>query len=587
MPVVKNYGGQQVEQQPLRGGESSATFSPVAPVGEALGKLGGAMWHDELLRQDQVAFLEADRKLSEWEQTTLYDPKNGALNKRGKDAFAVPDMVLKGFEDQVAEVNKGLNTDRQRDALNRSVVYRRRDLSGTLSRHVFSESRKFEEAETENYVKNATQAAILNNTDPERVAVELGRAEVAVREFADRNGLGAEYVKQKVAQVRSNTHVGIVDRYLAQGQDRAASEYFKLNKPEVAGDDIAKVEHKLQIATTEAEGLRGGADIWTRLGPKNDLDPVNADKLHAEAETKYGNDPKILKAVKHILSERIAAHNGSQRERREANSSTVWQAVEQGATLATVRKMGEYLALPGHEQNNIKTWMIDRADTLKRRADAGEGDDALFYRLMTEGSTPALQDQFTQTNLMEHRAKLSRSQFNALISVQVALRKGDTKEADKLLSSERIQRQIVDDAVLGMGLDPTPNEKYATTDKGKQVLEFRRVARETIRAHELRGGKNATDAEVQQIVDGLVIKGVTKAGIIFDNTKRVFELKPGESLTIKADDVPRDERKKIEDALRRSGRKVTSEAVTTLYTKKILTQRGLIQAEDPAKKVPF
>lgn len=586
MPTVKNYGGQQVEPQPLQGGRSSATYSSASPVGDALSTIGKQMFAEERQRQDQVAFLEADRKLSEWEQRTLYDPKTGALTKRGKDAFGIPDEVNKGFEDYVTEVNKTLKTDRQRDAFNRSVTYRRRDLNATVTRHVFAESRKFEDSETENYVVNATQAAILNAGDPDRVQIELGRAEAAVRGHAARNGMGDEYVKQKVAQVRSNTHVGIVDRMVANGQDRAAMEYFKLNKHEVAGDDIAKVEQKLATATTEAEGLRGGADIWRRLGPRNDVDPVHTDKLFAEAEAKYGNEPKTLKAVKQIISERVSAHNGAQRERRESNSSAVWASIEQGATLASVRKMNEYLALPGQEQNNIKTWLIDRADALKRRADTQEGDDALFYRLITEASSPTLQDQFATTNLMEHRPKLSRSQFNTLISAQTALRKGDTKEADKLLANERVQSQIVNDALLGMGLDPTPNEKYATTDKGKQALAFRRVVRETVRAHEIRSGKNATDADVQQIVDGLVIKGVTKKGIIFDEQKRIYELQPGESLTIKPTDVPREERRKIEDALRRAGRQVTSEAVTALYTKKILTQRGVIAPDDPAKRVP-
>lgn len=586
MPTVKGYDGPNVETAPLQGGRSSASYSSESPLGNALSTIGGKVFADEMKRQDQVAFLESDRKLGEWENKNLYDPKSGALNKRGKDAFGVPDEVGKNFDGYVEELRKGLKNERQRVTFDRAASTRRKDINNTLSRHVFAESRKFEESETENYVANATQSAILNNNDPERVSLELGRAETAVRDFASRNGMGAEYVKQKVAQVRSNTHVGIVDRFLANGQDRTASEYFKANKVEIAGDDISKVEHKLKVATNEAEGLRGASAIWDKLGPKNDLDPVNTDKLTSEAEAKFAADPQVLKSVKQVLHERATMHNAAQRERREASSSSVWKVIEGGGTLASVRKMPEYLALPGHEQNTIKTWLIDRADAMKRRADAGEGDDALFYRLMTEASSVPLQDKFAQTNLMEHRANLSRAQFNTLINAQVSIRKGDTKETDKLLASERVQTQIVNEALLTMGLDPTLNEKGAVTDNGKQALAFRRAARESVRAHEIQSGKNATDADVQSIVDGLVIKGVTKKNIFFDDVKRVYELQPGESLTIKADDVPRAERAQIEAALRRAGRQVTSEAVTSLYTKKLLKMRGTDTTPDPRKAVP-
>ena len=59
-------------------------------------------------------------------------------------------------------------------------------------------------------------------------------------------------------------------------------------------------------------------------------------------------------------------------------------------------------------------------------------------------STP-LQEGFLQRNLTTI-APSYRSQFNHLAEVQASLRKGDTKNADKLLASDRQQNNMVSEA---------------------------------------------------------------------------------------------------------------------------------------------
>jgi len=578
MPTVKNYGVPRVENEGLRGGERTA-FKTEEAYGAATGKamqvFGLKLHEDEVLRQDQVALMEADRKLGEWENNALYHPQTGALSRRGKDAFSAPDEVSKSMKAASEGIRGELSNDRQRAAFDRAYIARQGDINKTMSRHVFTEARKYEEVETEAYVKNAQQSAILNYQDPERVGLEIEKARGAVIGFARRNGLGgSEYEKQKLRQVESDVHVNIIERYLSNGQDQSARRYFEQAKKDdrIAGDDIKGVEAKIKTAVVEGEGLRGSDDIWQRLGPKNDADPVNIDQMVKEAESKHANNPSVLKAVKDQIKEKAALHNASQRERQEAAADDVWKAIEGGASFTSVRSRPAFRMLPGRQQNEIKTWMIDRADTMKKRAE-GDGDDTLYYNLMTEASTAALQDKFLTTNLQESRGKLSKQQFNHLVDIQANLRKGDTKNADKLMASERVQKSIVDEALLSMKLDPTPNEK-TSKDKVDQINGFRRSVREAVSAQEARTGKNATDKDVQSIVDGLIIKGVTEKGVLWDTTKRVYELKPGENITIKVTDVPREERAKIEDTLRRNKKPVTDETVTELYRAKLIRLRG-------------
>jgi hypothetical protein len=575
MPTVPIYK-RSVEQAALPNVRGTAALTPEAAgvgAGKAISAAAALYYEDELLRQDQVAFLEADRKLSEWENKTLYDPQAGALNKRGKDAFGLPDTVGSEYQKMVDDTRKGLSTERQRIAFDRAAEARRDGINKTLSRHVFQEARKFEEAETENYVLNAQQAAVANYHDPDRVALEIERARAAVVGFAKRNGLGAEYTKQKMAQIVSNTHVNVIDRFLANGQDQGAQKYFDANRGVIAGDDIAKVEQKLQIATAEGEGLRGAIAVWDKSGPKSDLDPVQGDKLFKDAEGLYADNPRLLKSVKQHLTERMNLHNSAQRERAEASASKVWVAVEQRAPLARIQMMPEYLALPGKQRNEITQFVIQRGRSDQQWADAHGSDGATYYNLFSQATTPALQETFAQTNLLDYRTKLSKGEFTRLVELQGAIRKGDEKNLAKLTASERVQTQMVNEALISMKLDPTPNEKSPKHVRDN-VVAFKRTVREAVAALEARQGKNATDEQVQGIVDAFVIEGVTKPGVLWNDTKRVYQLQPGEDIIIKPTDVPRSERAKIEAALRANNRAVTDEAVTELYRQKLLRMRG-------------
>jgi hypothetical protein len=161
--------------------QPGAQFSRVVRrrAGKAISTLGTHAYQDELLRQDQVAFLEGDRKMSAWENDALYNPQTGALSKRGKDAFAVPDEVGKAYDDYTQEVRKGLTTDRQRVAFDKAAASRRGDIDKTLAKHVFTEARKFEDTETENYVATAKQSAVNNYQDSARVDLEIARGSAA------------------------------------------------------------------------------------------------------------------------------------------------------------------------------------------------------------------------------------------------------------------------------------------------------------------------------------------------------------------------------------------------------------------------
>ena len=462
MPTVKLYGNQQQSLNALPNARLSAaptaeTFG--ADAGAKVANIGVQMYQDELLRQDQVATLEADRKLSEWELRTMYDPKQGALTKRGKDAMGLPDVVSAEFDKYTGELRNGLTTERQRVAFDRMVETRRRDVNGTLTRHVFTEVRKFDDSETENYLKNSREAAIANFNDPARITTEIERQTAAVIDYSKRNGMGAEYEKQKIALIRSDTHEGVINRMLSNGMDQAAKEYYDKFKPELTGDTATKVEKVLTVAITEGAGLRGAGEIWKQMGPKSDTDPVSLDTMRDAAEQKFGSDPKVYKAVMDQLKERAALHNGSQRERAEANEAAVWNAKNSGASLADIMKSPQYLALPGEKREQIKNSIIDRAYMLEGRGRAEQTRRG--WSTYWENSDPAKLATMTEDQIINLSAKMGPEQVSSLLEKKRSLGKSEA-----VVREAKIDDDLFKQTALAAGLKPY-DSKLSADEKAK------------------------------------------------------------------------------------------------------------------------
>lgn len=470
MPRVQTYGQPRVE---ARGLPSVGTRA--APSAEALGggignKLlaaGAEMYADEVRKQDEIAVLEADRRMSEWEVKRLYDPKAGAFTRRGKDAFGLPDEVGKELDDTIGQIRGSLSNDRQRTAFERRAMARKNDINSALSRHVFAEVRKHDDAETENYLANAHEAAVANFGNPERIGLEIERQRSAVVDYANRNGLGAEYVKQKIAGVQAATHSAVIERMLANGQDQTAKAYLEANR-DALGASVTKVEAKLQVAVTEGTGMRAADDVWKAQGPADDAAPVNVDQMADALRERLANDPGALKSAMAHLKERAAMFNAAARERDGARESAVWKSVFNGSSLAQVSRTPEFLALPGAKQEQVRAYLVreaehraDRAYMLGERARvAGDRADAESTRKnfaeYLRLSSPAVLDRMTEDQIIAQLPTLGRT-----LTGQLMEKKRSIKDKPEKLHEATIDQQLFETVAESAGLrpfDPRKNE---------------------------------------------------------------------------------------------------------------------------------
>lgn len=205
----------------------------------------------------------------------------------------------------------------------------------------------------------------------------------------------------------------------------------------------------------------------------------------------------------------------------------------------------------------------------KYARDIAEGNNiatdwGTYYQLKSKAADPSTRKLFEREDLTKYRTKLGPTEYKELIGTQATLREG---KSDKQLDGYLTKTQIVNDSLAGIGIDPSPKPGK----QAKEVADFRRMVDERQASLQTQTGKEATNEEVQKIVDTLIVKGrVPNTGIIWNDQKRRYQLKSGEHIVVEdVNEVPPSEREKIEAALRNRNRPLNDQTILDLYNQKL------------------
>ena len=155
---------------------------------------------------------------------------------------------------------------------------------------------------------------------------------------------------------------------------------------------------------------------------------------------------------------------------------------------------------------------------------------------------------------------MADGEFKELVNLQTSLRKGDDTAAKEFQSNQ----DIANGALREIGINPTP--KPGSND-AKKVVQFKKTFGDQLKIFQQRQGRVPTNDEAQSIVDNMIIKGKVKdSGYFWDDTKRAYELAPGEAIEIDPTEIPVRERAQIEASLRKRNIPVNDENVTKTYS---------------------
>jgi len=588
MAIVPIYGPRQVSTAPLPAARKTAAKTDISAgvgvetaranlaleqgraagvVGEAGSRLGAAgvglamelgaeairTRQDEAEHADEVALLHAQRVLGEWINKRLYDREKGAFTKSGPDSFALPEDVAGEFGQIADGLASGLTTDAQRAAFAKLASREALDLDLRLRRHVYDEMRRYEAEELQATVTNARNSAIANAADPRRVGTELQTAIAAIRTHGPRLGLGPEEIKQQIEAVRTETHVGVIESLLAQDLTKSAEIYFEETKDQITGAAQTRVEKALEEGTIEKQAKEQAEQI------------IRAGGTLAQQREKAAaiDNPQVSKAVLQRIEHEDAVNEKIRRDAEESDLRKAYDIVERtgsvdGIDPALRTRIAEHM--PG----------VRDAANARARGVPIETNWSKYYVLMTKaGEKP---DEFIKENLMAYRAELGEAEFKQLVALQLSLRSGDTKAAEKELGGFRTKSQIFDDTLTGWGYDVNAKPE---TPQGKAIAQVRRLLDQRIEAAQqpdISGRRReVTNIEIQTTLDQIMAVTDTIPGsaaailhpFIYDwsdKTKRIVDF------TIA--DVPAAARNAIRLELLRHGIPVNDETILNVFVER-------------------
>jgi hypothetical protein len=554
MPRAPSYE-RQARVQPIRGGTINVRTDPRdfgAGVGAAVSVAAFDVVRQEVDRADEIAFTAASSRLKARANKMLYDPQEGALAKKGKDSFDLPSTVMPEFDQAAGDIAAELTTDRQKLAYSKAVAQVRMDVDLAVQRHVYAERREYDKLETEGLISTARSDAVHNYADPERVMRELQIQTQTIIAHAKRNGVGAEATRVAVEQTRSKTLLDVIERAATDNNDKVAKVYYEEGKSFLKGDDQTKAAKLVEETSLRGESQRVADELLSTEGENS--------SAQLAKKIKDIKDPKLRDLVQNRIDAELNRREQRQAEEREDLFMGALNMIERGSSFADL-SASAVAQLNYNQRAALRSYQKSLA-----KGQNIETDWELYYRLKTMGTTDATLGEFAKTDLMQYRHKLDDTEFKELVALQGSYRKGAAKDEDKI-NGFRTIKQVVDDSLAAVGLDPTPKEGKT---ESKQVAQFRRVVDEQVLNFQSTHGRKPNVVEIQELVDSLLVKAkVPGSGILWDDKKFAFELKGDERLAVKRADIPSADARKIEEALRRNNVPVTDAKVVELYNLRI------------------
>lgn len=218
-------------------------------------------------RGDNVALVEAQRKLDDWEASNLFDPTNGALNKKGKDAFGLPDRLSGDFDKYGQEIFDGLANDDQKAQFKKMWYGRLDNMRKTLYGHERSEMDAYAKSNNAALQSSSANRAALYYNVPSVVDQSITDARVAARSQAQMDGLSDEAIAQAELDAESTVRLGTLSR-MADADPSAAVAFYRSNAARFNSADLLKAQALMAPTERKYKAANTATKVINEFQPK-------------------------------------------------------------------------------------------------------------------------------------------------------------------------------------------------------------------------------------------------------------------------------------------------------------------------------
>jgi hypothetical protein len=502
---------------------------------------------------DQVAVLDADRQISEYETKRLYDPKTGALNKKGKDAFGVSESTMTALEKDASEIEGTLSNNSQKMAFRQRFASRATEVNRTLERHVGAEMAEYDQVQTKAFKENRLNYALTNFQDMDLVEKSIQESQGATLDWAKRNGVSKDAQDMVLLQDSSEISLGVINQMLDNNMYSDARDFFKENKEHFTAKDIAKANDLLKVGTLKGESMAKANEIFGKAKSLTEARSMLKD---------IKDNPELYDATE----DRITNLYAKQKQAKEFDEGNRYDRafdIAEKAKSVDAIPTALWASLSGEDHIKIRKAMND-PDSVAANSDA-------YLNAKMMAATPELRKEFLETSPAKLRGQVTPSELKDIMSDWTGLKNKDPATAAKL-DGYYTKDQIEKSMLLEAGIDV---EKIKPGSKDAKLLDqYKSYASRQVAARQRELGRELNNEELRGEINMALQEGMTSKGWFGNNKpKRVFQLVGDEEqFVIPIDEIPAPDKLKIVNYLKSRKQPVTDEAIADKYSKYL---RGL------------
>ncbi|WDY60396.1 hypothetical protein [Pseudomonas sp. PSKL.D1] len=216
---------------------------------DAVGNVATDMAVRQRQEADTTAIINADNKLTEWQNNTFYNQQNGVYTRKGQNALDVTGQTLGDFDKFQEELGAGLANDTQRKRYAQLVAQRRQSMSNDLNRYEYGQHQQYMNDVDDASIKLSTDSAALNYGDPSKVGLYRQKALDVIESQAQRNGWSPEKTELEKINASSRLLTGVIAQ-MADSNPQRAQQYYEASK------DGMNAETQVRVSNMIDQGIR-------------------------------------------------------------------------------------------------------------------------------------------------------------------------------------------------------------------------------------------------------------------------------------------------------------------------------------------
>lgn len=283
--------------------------------------------------------------------------------------------------------------------------------------------------------------------------------------------------------------------------------------------------------------------------PKETIPYVTGILAKFEAGQGTPNKPTLMELERNVRDEMQGQSSERIRVAVEAVTQqweTVNKAIKQredeavaGAMRELVANGGRYADLPLAVRATIPAGEVDKVISFAGKIAKGEDrtNEAVYQKLAGD---PGYLHSLSDNAFYQLRAELSESDFKTFANQRGAAAGRGADKADELNTSAI--NSTLNNRLATLKIDPTPKDGSADAAR---VGAIRKFVNDAVLSQQKVSGKQMTDRETEEFVDGLFAKSVQFRGLFGTTNERM--------LTVKAGDIPSDVKKALKADFKKNG----------------------------------